>query len=139
MYLYGFVIVILGLDWCLVATKGQIRDGIRKMVRAIRQKNNFAVIGISGITHGFTDYDTTKIQTIKFNRTTRLEVADLYAEAYLVQFLYLHLHFLDVNYNSIQPVHHYFDQNMDLTVVGAMVLRQMILKEIGVIPMDEAH
>ena len=52
------VIVFMGLDWCLSATRSQVREGVRKLVFAIRSRNPLAFIGFSDITHRYLDLCT---------------------------------------------------------------------------------
>ena len=61
-----------------------------------------------------------------------------------IGYLPMHLHFLEKGDPGqaamfIQPLERYFDQNSEFTLAGRFVLRQMLLKAIGVIPMDGQH
>ena len=98
-----FALVFLGLDWCLQISRNQIREGVCKLIFAIGLTNPSAIIGISGVTHGYVDYATTKIKMVNFNHTVRVSVQEMADEGLAVQFL--HLHYLDSNYNSVQPIY----------------------------------
>ena len=96
-------------------------------------------MGMLGITPHYYRYRNTKLSMVTFNRCLREAVRECHCSGYRVEFLPLHLHFLDAEGEFLQPVHRYFNRQSEFTLAGGLILREAILKSIGVIPMDGNH
>ena len=136
---FRYIIVQIGLDWCLDAKKKWIKEGLKRVLYTVdRLTKGWAVVGVVGITPRLGEYDTTKVKTVTFNQCLAQAVRDCQHQ-YRVQFLPWHLHFLESDGALIQPVHRYFTKEGEYTLAGGMVLRESLLKAIRVIPMDGEH
>ena len=136
---YRYIIVQVGLDWCVTAKKGEIKEGLKRLLYVVDKKTcGFSVVGVVGITPRLDDYATTKIKTVMFNRCLKQSVKDCQF-SYRVEFLPWHLHFLQEDGEFLQPIHHYFNKKGEYTIAGGLVLHEVLLKSIGVIPMDGCH
>ena len=136
---FRYVFIMIGLDWCLSVKKTMIREGLKRLLYGVeRNSTRRSTVGIIGVTPHYDQYTQTKFQTVTFNRC----LADAARESvnrWHVEYLPLHLHYLSRNGEFLQPVSRYFNEKSELTLAGGLVLRQAILKEIGVIPMDGYH
>ena len=117
----------------------QVRQGIHAIIAAVCKVNKLAVVGMVGITHRSSDYDSSRIHTINYNRAISTACKEVYNEGSAMQFVPLHLHFLDSKYILIQPSYKYFTDEDEFTVLGAFILRQMLLKEIGILPISNQY
>ena len=133
---FKYVFVQIGLDWCLKAKKTMVREAVSRLLYAVARNNGRARLGLIGITPRFSLGLETKRFTVNFNRNVASAVRE-FAHRYRVQFLPLHLHFLNREDNSpIQPVSRYFDEEDRYKLAGGLVLRENIFKEIGLIPLN---
>ena len=89
-----------------------------------------------GITPLLSDYDGTKKKTVNFNRNLAAAVKECRLMDIRVEYLPLHLHFLDAKFNLLQPIHHYFDDQSQFTLTGGLVLRQVLFQELGILPLE---
>ena len=141
---YRYVFGMIGLDWCLTANKYVVKEGMKRILEQLKYKTNGnAVLGVCGITPQYDTYATTKVKTVTFNRCLQEAVRDC-QRYWRVEFLPLHLHFLQSSVGGqpaqiIQPLNRYFNTKSEFTLVGGMVLREVVMKAIELIPMDGEH
>ena len=96
------------------------------------------MVGLVGITPRLADYATTKVKTVTFNRCLSQLVRSIEDE-YRVEYLPWHFHFLDGEGRFLQSVNRYFNDQGEYTLAGGMILREVLLKAVGMIPMDGHH
>ena len=133
---FKYIFVCIGLDWSQNVRKNIIRESLRRLLFAVDKiSNGRALLGVVGVTPVYHDYQVTKLKTVTFNRCLSDAVKDC-AKKWRVAYLPLHLHFLTRDGQFIHPLSRYFNHDSELTCVGGMVLHEMLLKEIGMIPMD---
>ena len=113
---FRYVVVQVGLDWCLNAKKNLVREAVGRLIFAVQKKNPRAGLGIVGITPHFHDLVNTKKFTVNFNRNVASAIKD-FGRREAVQFLPLHLHFLEQDGSPLQPVARYFDST-DCLYIG---------------------
>ena len=130
---------MIGLDWCLTVPKNMIKEGIRRVLYSVnKETGGCAIVGVVGITPQYDRYEDTKFKTVTYNRCLQDAVRECEKN------LLLHLHFLERGEPGkpatfIQPLEKYFYSRSEFTITGGFVLRQMLLKSIGVIPQDGQH
>ena len=136
---FRYVFVCMGLDWCLSAKRFNIKEGLRRLLYAMnRATEGWAVVGICGVSPRYEEYRNTKIKMVTFNRT----LADVVKECrgqYKVEYLPTHLQFLCQDGDFIIPLKRYFNHKSELTLAGGLVLREVLFKELQLIPMDRNH
>ena len=136
---FRYVFVMVGLDWSLTVLKNMVKEGLKRFLYGVdKATGGCAVVGMIGITPHYADYEPMKVKTVIFNRCLKDVVRDC-SRQWKVGYLPLHLHFLQEAGGFIQPLRRYFSEKSEFTLAGGFVLRQMLLKSIGVIPMDGSH
>ena len=101
---YKFVLVQVGIDWCLTVKKNMIKEGMKRMLYAISKvTQGWTAVGIVGITPNLADYANTKVKTVTYNRCLKQAVREC-QDQYRVEFLPWHLHFLQADQSLIQPL-----------------------------------
>ena len=134
---FRYMLILIGLDWSQTVSKNMIKEGVKRLMYAInRESEGTAKIGLIGVTPIYQDYRNTKMKMVTFNRC----LGDVAREIRgAVQYLPLHRHFLDEDGEFIAPLHRYFNNRSEFTLAGRLVLREVVLKELGLIPMDGNH
>ena len=133
---FRYIIIQIGLDWCLDMKKNLLKEGLRRLLYLINKKTQGrAIVGIVGITPRLADYQSSKVKVVTFNRCLLQGVKDCQRQ-FRVQFLPWHLHFLEADSSLIQPVHCYFNRESEYKLSGGMVICESLLKTMGVTPMD---
>ena len=136
---FRYVFVMVGLDWSLTVPKTMIKEGLKRFLYGVdKATGGTAIVGMIGITPHYDTYENTKVKTVTFNRCLKDVVREC-ARQWRVGYLPLHLHFLQAEGGFIEPLRRYFNERSEFTLAGGFVLRQMLLKSIGVIPMDGNH
>ena len=136
---FRIVFINIGLDWCLTANKQLVKEGLKQVMCGInRVTNGRAIVGVIGVTPIYEKYQETKVKTVTYNQYLGDAVKD-YRGAGHVEYLLLHRHFLDENGEFVSPITRYFDRASQFTLAGGLVLREALLKTVGVIPMDGNH
>ena len=132
------VFVCIGIDWADRVKKDDLRHQLKRLLFSIRRQRTHAVVGILSLLPQFHDISHTKKQIVTFNRN----LAGLVKENVKwnrVQFIPLHLHFVDQQGEPIMGWRRYFTDAGELTLAGGMVVREVLFKAIGLIPMDGHH
>ena len=96
------------------------------------------MLGVVRVTPRLDDYSTTKVKTVTFNRCLLQAVRDLQLH-HRIEFLPWHFHFLDEEGKMLQLVSRYFTERGEYALAGGLVLREVLLKSVGIIPMDSRH
>ena len=66
---FKYVIVCIGLDWCLDVKKQVVKEGLRQLLYSVNKiTNNRAIVGVCGVTPIYENYRETKCKTVTFNR-----------------------------------------------------------------------
>ena len=91
--------------------------------------------GLVGITPHFHNLVPTKKFTVTYNRNLAAATRE-FARRARIQFLPMHLHFLEEDGTPLDNIDRYFDLQDRYTLAGGMVIREMLFKEMGLIPMD---
>ena len=137
---FRYIFVQIGLDWCLDVKKTMIKEGMKRLLYGVNKiTGGCAVVGILGITPNYPTYSSTKVNAVTFNRCLQQAVKEC-QDRWKVEYIPMHLHFLDSDGGLVQPLQRYFNTTTsEYTLAGGFVLRQYLLKAIGVIPMDGNH
>ena len=96
------------------------------------------MVGVCEITPRYQDYRSSKVNTVTFNRLL-VEAVRECVNQYKVSFLPLHLHFLTQDGEFIAHLYQYFNRESEFTLAGGLVVREVLFKEIQLIPMDGNH
>ena len=116
-----------------------MKEGLKRLLFTVdRIARGRSVVGLVGATPRLEDYSTTKVKTVTFNRCLSQVIRSLEDE-YRVEFPPWHFHFLDTAGEFLQPISRYFTPQGEYTLAVGMVLREVLLKSVGVIPMDGHH
>ena len=133
---FKYIFVQIGLDWSQNVKKNMVREAIKRLTFAITRENRDARIGILGTTPQFSRILDTKKNTVTFNRNLAAAVRDT-CHPSIVQYLPLHLHFIDLEGDPIEPLGRYFSKEDEFTLAGGLVLRQFLFKEMRLIPCNQ--
>ena len=133
---FKYVLIQLGIDWCLKAKKAMVIESIKRLAFGIQKMDRHARIGILGITPRFSQMVETKKFTVTYNRNLAAAVKAC-QDRFYIQFIPIHLHFIDEEGDVIQPTHKYFNREDEYTIAGGFVLRQMLFKEMKIIPLSD--
>ena len=132
---FEYVFVQVGIDACIGIKKNMVKESIKWLVYAINKRNSLAIVGILGVTPQFHQLRETKKDTVTYNRNLATAVWEA-RHLIRMQYLPVHLHFLDGEGGPIQPLEHYFSQIDEYMLAGGLILRGVLFKEIGLIPSD---
>ena len=139
---FKYIFIMVGLDWCLSAKKYMVREGLRRLLYNVTKiSGNRATVAICGITPRYENYREMKCKMVTYNRYLADAVRECATglDRSKVVYLPLHLHFLHQDGEFISPLLRYFNRFSEFTLAGGFVLREMVLKEVGTIPMDGMH